>query len=330
MHRSWSRRGLLAAAVGGAALAGPLAPVARAAPGGGPAGSPESGAPWPDRFSLPNGFRPEGIAIGSRPYAYFGSLADGSVLRVALATGAGQILVPPQGAAHPVVGLKVDRAGRRLFLAGGQAREIRVADARTGRELRRYGDLGLANTFVNDVVLTPGAAWFTDSATPHLFRLPLGPDGTPGDRVEPLPLTGDWSQGLPYSGNGISTTPDGRALVVTNASLDGGSLVRVDPATGVARRIDTGSLRLPAADGVLLLGRTLYVVQQFLNTVNVLRLDRAGTRAREIATLTDPRFRVPTTVAAFGDRLYLPNARFDVAPTPDTEYDAVAVRRVRP
>ncbi|MFE3098189.1 SMP-30/gluconolactonase/LRE family protein [Streptomyces sp. NPDC059248] len=329
MHRSLSRRGILTAALGGAALAGPLAPAARAAPYGDRAG-PGPAATWPDRFPLPNGFRPEGITIGSRPYAYFGSMADGSVLRVALATGAGRVLVAPRGAEHPVIGLTIDRAERRLFLAGGAAREIRVADAATGGELRHYGGIGAANTFVNDVVLTPGAAWFTDSFTPHLFRLPLGRDGAPGDRVEPLPLTGDWEQGPSFAGNGICRTPDGRALIVANATLDGGSLVRVDPATGVARRIDTGTLRLPAADGLLLRGRVLYVVQQFANTVNALRLDRAGTRAREIAAITDPRFRVPTTVAAFGDRLYLPNARFDVAPAPDTEYDAVAVRQVRP
>lgn len=47
-----------------------------------------------------------------------------------------------------------------------------------------------------------------------------------------------------------------------------------------------------------------------------------------ITRITDPRFRIPTTAAAWGDRLYLPNARFDVEPTPDTEYDVVAVRQV--
>ncbi|MEU3599702.1 superoxide dismutase [Streptomyces sp. NPDC006798] len=328
MDRSLSRRGILTAALGGAVLAGTATPPAGAAPGDGIRG-PDPRATWPDRFPLPYGFRPEGIAIGARPYAYFGSMADGSVLRVALATGERRLVVPPRGAAHPVIGLKIDRAGRRLFLAGGAAREIRVADPATGAELRHYGGLGAADTFVNDVVLTPGAAWFTDSFGPRLFRLPLGRDGAPGDRVDTLPITGEWEQGPAYAANGICRTPDGRALVVANATFDGGSLVRVDPATGAARRIDTGTLRLPAADGLLLLGRVLYVVQQFANTVNVLLLDRAGTRAREIAALTDPRFRVPTTVAAFGDRLYLPNARFDVEPTPDTEYDAVALRGVR-
>jgi hypothetical protein len=46
-----------------------------------------------------------------------------------------------------------------------------------------------------------------------------------------------------------------------------------------------------------------------------------------VKTLTDPRFDVPTTVAVFGNRLYLPNARFSTPPTPDTVYTANAIRR---
>jgi hypothetical protein len=34
---------------------------------------------------------------------------------------------------------------------------------------------------------------------------------------------------------------------------------------------------------------------------------------------------VPTTVAKFADRLYLPNARFTTPPTPDTPYTANAI-----
>ncbi|MEV4899566.1 hypothetical protein AB0K48_60640, partial [Nonomuraea sp. NPDC055795] len=41
----------------------------------------------PETIPLPNGFRPEGIAIGSGPLAYFGSLANGSIYRANLRTG---------------------------------------------------------------------------------------------------------------------------------------------------------------------------------------------------------------------------------------------------
>ena len=50
----------------------------------------------------------------------------------------------------------------------------------------------------------------------------------------------------------------------------------------------------------------------------VVRLDRRGTRGQVVDRLTDPGFDTPTTVAAFGSRLYLPNARFTTTPTPTT------------
>ncbi|GAA4926479.1 SMP-30/gluconolactonase/LRE family protein [Streptomyces coeruleoprunus] len=326
MSRSFARRRLLgaAAALGGAAVLAPLAGPARAAAPGTTSARPGH---WPTRFPLPDGFRPEGITIGARPYAYFGSIANGDVHRVALATGRGRVVVPGGGADHPVIGLKIDRRERLLFLCGGWSREIRIADVRSGGPLRTY-TVGSDDTMVNDVVLMPGAAWFTDSYNAQLYRLPLDRRGTPGDTVATVPLTGDWEQGADFTANGIERTPDGRALFVVNTVVDGGSLMRVDPDTGVARRVPTGDLRIPHGDGLLLLGRNLYVVQQAVNQVDVVRLDASGTRGTPIARITDPRFRVPTTAAAWGDRVYLPNARFDVEPTPRTEYDVVAVDQV--
>jgi hypothetical protein len=74
-------------------------------------------------------------------------------------------------------------------------------------------------------------------------------------------------------------------------------------------------------------GRTLYAVQNQLNKVAVLRLDKAGTRGRLVDTLTSPTFDVPTTVAKIGTSLYLPNARFSTPPTPTTTYSVTRVDR---
>jgi sugar lactone lactonase YvrE len=316
--RSFARRALL---TGGAALtsAALLGGTARAA-----APHPAAGAAWPRRFALPDGFQPEGITIGAAPYAYFGSLADGDIYRASLATGRGKVVAEGLGPGHAAVGLRIDRRGR-LFVSGGDSGEIRLVDARTGETEKVYATGG---AFVNDVILTPGAAWFTDSFTAVLYRLALDRHGRPGD-VETVALTGDWEQGPDFTANGIERTPDGTALLVVNAYANGGGLMRVDPRTGVARAVDLGPARLPNGDGLLLLGRTLYAVQQWQNAVDVFHLDAAGTRGTLLTRITDPRFRVPTTVAAWGDRLYLPNARFDVdPPQPDTDYDAVAVDRV--
>ena len=122
--------------------------------------------------------------------------------------------------------------------------------------------------------------------------------------------------------NGIARTPDGRALLIDQTNT--GKLFRVDPVTGVTQQLNLAPL--PHGDGILRRGEILYVVQNQLNTVAVVRLNRFGTACRVIATVTDPRFDTPTAVAIFGDRLYLPNARFATPPTPTTPYTAVAVR----
>jgi sugar lactone lactonase YvrE len=313
--RSFARRRLLTAtaALTGAALLGGTAHAAET-----------QKAAWPDQFPLPDGFQPEGIAIGSQPVAYFGSLANGDVYRAHLATGRGSVISKGLGVGHATVGLKIDHHGRRLFLAGGGSGEIRTVDVRSGEIEKVYATGG---TFVNDVILTPGAAWFTDSFKPQLYKLTLDKHGKPGT-VETVPLTGDWVQGDDFTANGIERTPDGRALLVVNAFANGGTLERVDPRTGAASAVDLGASRIPNGDGLLLLGRTLYVVQQAQNAIDVFRLNAAGTKGTAITRITDPRFRIPTTAAAWGDRIYLPNARFDVEPTPTTEYDVVAVPRV--
>jgi len=43
-------------------------------------------------IQLPDGFQPEGIAIGKAPYAYFGSRADGDIYRADLRTGQGRVI----------------------------------------------------------------------------------------------------------------------------------------------------------------------------------------------------------------------------------------------
>jgi hypothetical protein len=46
-----------------------------------------------------------------------------------------------------------------------------------------------------------------------------------------------------------------------------------------------------------------------------------------IATIADPDFQVPTTIARHGNSLYAVNARFGVTPGPDVEYSVVKVDR---
>jgi sugar lactone lactonase YvrE len=275
-------------------------------------------------IALPDGFLPEGIAIGGEPTAWFGSRADGDIYEVDLRSGAGEVI--SQGPGTSSVGMKVDHRGR-LFVAGGAAGDGRVVDTSTGEILATYAFASSTSTFVNDVVLTREAAWFTDSMQPVLYRVPLSQDGTLPDAsaVAQVPLSGEWSQVPGFNANGIAQTPDGSALLVVNSTT--GILYRVDPGSGVATEVDLGGVLLTAGDGLLVLGTTLYAVQNRLNQVAVVQLDHAGTSGDLVETLTSPDFDVPTTVAAFGSSLYLPNGRFTTPPTPTTPYSAVRIDR---
>ena len=306
-----------AAAVLAALLAVPAAGVAQAA------SSPPGGGRVLDLISLPDGFSPEGITIDPRGVAYLGSLADGDIYAADLRTGEGEVV--SQGPGSPSVGLKIDRHGR-LFVSGGPSGTARVIDAASGDVLATYV-LTTNPSFINDVVLTRAGAWFTDSAQAQLYFLPVGPSGELPDvsQVQTVPLTGDWVQQPGFNANGIAETPDHQALLVIQSAT--ATLFRVDPATGEATAVDLGGAALPNGDGLLVIGRTLYVVQNFSNTVAVVRLDADGTSGTVVDELTSPAFDVPTTIAAYGSGLFLPNARFSTPPTPGTEYDVVRIDR---
>ena len=91
-----------------------------------------------------------------------------------------------------------------------------------------------------------------------------------------------------------------------------------------SRLHDLGLLR---GCSLWLRGRTLYVVQNRLNVITRIQLDRRATSGTVVSRTTDPRFDVPTTIAAYGKYFYLPNARFTTPATPETEYTAVGVKR---
>ena len=103
-------------------------------------------------------------------------------------------------------------------------------------------------------------------------------------------------------------------------SFDGG-LFRVDPATGVSTEIDTGGVDVANGDGLELLGSTLYVVRNFNQLVEVLRLGPGLLSAASLDTLTaadaPAGLSVPTTAAVQAGRLWVVNARFQI---PTTEY----------
>ena len=279
-----------------------------------------STSPLPSTITLPSGFQPEGIAIGKKPYAYFGSRVDGDIHRVDLRTGVGATFSEGPGTAS--LGLKIDDG--RLFVAGGAGGDARVIDLRTGEVLRSYQlQPAGSNTFINDVIVTDEAAWFTDSRNLTLFKLPFGRHGKLPAAATAVPLTGDIALQAGNNANGISTTPDGRGLIIVQSNT--GFLFRVSTA-GVTERIDLGATETVVnGDGLWLRGKTLYVVQNRLNVITRIELNRRGTAGEVVSRTGNPAFDVPTTIAEYRKRFYLPNARFTTPPTPETTYNAVAV-----
>ncbi len=100
----------------------------------------------------------------------------------------------------------------------------------------------------------------------------------------------------------------------------------VDPRTGTADQIEVPpGVTVTMGDGILLEGRSLYVVRNRLNEIVELKLSGRLTSAKVVDTLTDPDFDVPTTIASFGRALYAVNARFGVAAPETQRYQIVRV-----
>ncbi len=276
-------------------------------------------APFPETFPVPPGSQPEGIASGKGTTLYVGSRLDGSVYRANARTGTGEILVPGRPQERGAYGLKLK--GGHLYVAGGPYGSGYVYDARTGADAGAHQFVAEDEGFVNDVIVTRKAAYFTDSRNQSLYVYPRGKRAR---QPFVLPITGDFAYTPArddIDANGIAATRNGKTLILVQSNT--GKLFTADPKTGATRLIDAPLV--PNGDGILLRGKTLYVVQNRLNTIAVLRLDRKLRSARLVTELTDADFDVPTTVAALGRKLYAINARFGAPMTPETTYNVVKV-----
>ena len=286
----------------------------------------EAASSLPSVIPLPDDFQPEGIASGRADAFYVGSLRDGRIYKGSLRTGAGSILVSGTLGTF-AVGLDLDERSNLLWVADGPGGGGKVFDGNSGALI---ADFDFGGSFVNDVIVTRDAAWFTDSFTPNLYRVPLMANGYPGAGFEALVLSGDF-EFVPgdFNANGIEAIPGAEpTLVVVNSA--NGQLYTVDSETGEATLIQGVSLL--SGDGLLLEGRqTLYVVQNSLNKIAQVHLSPDLSFGQVVRTLESSLFRIPTTVAGFGPALYAVNARFDVAPpgipTSGIQFEVVRVEK---
>ncbi|MEV0801879.1 hypothetical protein AB0I34_29565 [Kribbella sp. NPDC050281] len=292
-----------------------------------------AGAPFPASIPLPNDFQPEGIATGPGATFYAGSLTTGDIFRGSLRTGKGAIFVdaPPGRSAS---GMKVERDAKRLWVAGGATGHAYVYSTRSGSTIK---DLVLAtgDSLINDVTVTEHAAYFTDTFAPVIYKVPIGHHGRIGT-PQTIPLSGPAAvMGEFPNLNGIGAPRSGKWLILGRSSR--GELYLVNPRTGASRTIAiTGGTITPGTpDGILLDGRTLWVVENFAERLVKIRLSGDLTSGRITETFTSKLFRIPTTVAKSGDRLALVNARFDLGFPPPfgpgapagTDFDVVQINK---
>ncbi len=287
---------------------------------------------WPDTVALPDGFRPEGIASGPGSRGYVGSLADGAVVAGDLRAGRLRTLWPGE-TGRAVRGMMFDPRTGLLWVAGqiGTAGYVWAIKAWSGKVVQAAAVPGAA--FLNDLVITRDAVWVTDSrlAPDRLTKITLRRGGWPaGGAPSFRSLGGDWpaGDGVGVNANGIRQLPDG-SLLLNNSAV--GGLWQVSPKTGAARSVPViGGPGITAGDGLLLEGRTIYVVRgSGPAEVSVLSLDRTGHgwSARWRGARTDETLDVPSTATVAGGALWAVNARFGITDPGTAEYWVTRLRR---
>jgi sugar lactone lactonase YvrE len=286
------------------------------------AGTAIAARPLPHTITLPGATSAEGIARGAGTTFYAGDLFQGDIFRGNLRTGVvTKFIDAPAG--RNAVGIRVDLAHHLLFVAGGFTGQGYVYNLRTGATVASFQFGTPPGSMINDVIVAGGAAWFTDSFQPNIYRVPIHADGTVGS-ASTLVVSGPAGVVSPgFNMNGIAATRDGSTLIVAHSN--NGAIYTVNPTTGASALLAD---ELPNVDGILFEAGRIFAVQNFLNQISVLRPSGDLSHATVLKVITDPAFQIPTTVARFGDNLATVNGKFDTGfPPTATSYEVVVVRR---
>jgi len=284
----------------------------------------------PDTIDLPSGFAPEGVAVGRGGTFYAGSRVDGRIARgdVRRDTEAEVFIGAPSVPA--ATGLKADVRHGLLWVAGAGTGKAAVYDLRTGAAVTTL-TFTTETSFINDVVVTRDAAYFTNSRSPVIYEVPVSPRGDVGEpRTITLsgPAAEDHTAGATNL-NGIEATSDGGTLIAVN-SLNG-MLYTIDPDSGASARIGLGGATVLTGDGILLVGHDLLVLQNGastgINQISVVRLAPDLGSGAVVDTITSPFFETATTLARAGNTLIAANGQFRQPPPIDVDPEVVVLHR---
>jgi WD40 repeat protein len=267
-----------------------------------------------ERYTLPGEeVFPEGVAYRPETGDFFvGSTTDGTVFQGNVEGDSEEtevFLEPGSDGRQIAIGMEVDEEGR-LFIAGGDTGTIFVYDVETGDLVSSLHTPEAEATFLNDVAVTPnGDAFVTDSMRPVLFRVTSTPDGV--KETEPwLDFGGtslEYEEG--FNANGIDATENGRYLIVVQSNT--GELFRIDTESREVAQIDLGGETLTNGDGLLLDGRTAYIMRNEQELIVPVELSGDYTSGEVGESFTDPSLAYPTTIAKYDERLLVVNSQFD-------------------
>ncbi|MGY1730566.1 hypothetical protein ACI798_03520 [Geodermatophilus sp. SYSU D01045] len=288
---------------------------------------PSAAASWPEVIVLPGATSAEGIAAGGGDTFYAGDLFAGDVFRGDLEAGTAELFIDAP-AGRWAVGMDADLRHGLLYVAGGGTGQAYVYDLHSGETVAEYrfappspAPPAAFTTLVNDVVVTPAGAWFTDSRRAVLYHVPIDSSGRPGP-FRTLALHGPAADTAgEINLNGIDAAHHGATLVVAHST--NGELYTVDPATGASAVV--AGVSVPSVDGIELHRDSLWAVQN-TDRVSEVRLSWDLASGSVVEVVTSDLFQTPATAIRHEGRLAVVNTHFDtgIPPTAD-RYEVVLV-----
>lgn len=263
---------------------------------------------------------PEGIGLDRDGAIYTAGSIDGTVVRTDPRSGrstvlsaAGALLPPATDTLPRMLGIKVDDE-RRLWIAGGRTGRVFVLGSRDGKRLKEMTVSGEGSQ-LNDLVVTPGGVFVTDTRRPILWRVSPSRRGI-GELTPWLALDGTV---IPYGTgrnlNGIAASADGKSLIVVH--MDKGLLFRIDVATKTINPIEVPGEDLTNGDGLYLDGSMLYLVRQAEAEIVTLQLAPDLASGRVVSRFRDPAILWPATAVKVGDELLVVSSQFNKRATGD-------------
>jgi Cu-Zn family superoxide dismutase len=259
---------------------------------------------------------PESIGADARNGEFFtGSFLDGTVYRGTLNSPEAEVLLPAGSDGRTsVTGVKVDNEGR-VWIADADHGRVLVYDE-AGKLLHTFVLAGPGSPLLNDLVVSRGSVFVTDSSRPFLYRLAENAAHNAGTTIaDPWlnlgsPVT--YTSGINL--NGIVASPNGRILLTIQTNT--GNLYRIDVVHRSIATVAIHGVDLSFGDGLLRVGDDLYVARNAANEIVKLRLGRGWNSATSEATITNAAFAYPAGLADMRGRLLVTNAQFNAAPDP--------------